>query len=49
MLTFLTWLAMRQAAMVRHQWLVEAFYPPGPKRDLEMEFHEWIVKLVYGG
>lgn len=48
MLTFFTWLVMRSAAMERHRLLVEAFYPPGPKRDLEMRFHEWIVRLVYG-
>ena len=42
------WFIMRKAALERHRLLVNAFYPAGPKRDLEMEFHEWIVKLVYG-
>ena len=44
----LLWFAMRQAAMWRHEVLVNAFFPPGPEREAEMARHVLIVKAVYG-
>jgi hypothetical protein len=45
---FMTWYTMRQAALMRHELLVNAMFPPGPKRDLEQALHIEFVKLVYG-
>ena len=42
------WFWMRQAAMWRHEMLVNACYPPGPVRDEQHLLHVEIVKMVYG-
>lgn len=43
-----TWFWMRQAALWRHEMLVNAMFPPGPTRDAHQAWHVDIVKSVYG-
>lgn len=44
----LIWATMREAAMIRHEILVNYWYPPGPSREAAMAEHIEIVKFVYG-
>jgi hypothetical protein len=38
---------MREAAMARHEWLVRTFYP-AEQWPMQLEWHENIVRAVYG-
>lgn len=40
--------AMKSAALWRHEILVRWFYPAGDQRDAEMAKHFAFVRLVYG-
>lgn len=47
---FALWLRMmHQAALWRHQVLVEALHPPGPERDIAMQEHIDFTNWVYKG